>query len=44
MFGNIAKGCERDKKGHFSDTPLPRESSTSATQSERYRYHNCNNI
>lgn len=22
MFENNAKGCERDKKGHFSDTPF----------------------
>lgn len=35
MFENIAKGCERDKKGHFSDIPFTATSSTSATQFER---------
>lgn len=34
MFENNAKGCERDKKGHFLDTPFAATSSTSATQAE----------
>lgn len=33
-FGNIAKGCGRDKKGHFSDTPF--------TTSPRRQPHNLN--
>jgi len=43
VFRNIAKGCERDKKGHFSDTPFTAASPRRQPHNLNARYHN-NNI